>query len=249
MKEINGVEFFDIDELCEMWENKISKEEMKSHFESGEIKGEKVNGEWYANQEGINNFMEYLSKSKSFIVEKQKIDISNFQLNGKILDIGGGGEGIIELYKGEQVVAIDRSKRELAGAPENTSLKIVMDAKELMFLDNTFDTVTAFFTLMYVPLANHKIILQEIHRVLKSDGEFVLWELKIPNRGDRKQEFYGLYLEVKIYDKIVETGYGTYWQDKEQDMQYYIDLAKSIGFQVIEQNKKEHTFFIRFVKK
>ena len=187
--------------------------------------------------------------NKHLLIEKQIIDISNFQLNGKILDIGGGGEGIIELYKGKQVVAIDRSKRELEEAPDNSSLKIVMDAKELMFLDNTFDTVTAFYTLMYVPLNNHKIILQEIHRVLKSDGEFVLWELKIPNRGDRKQEFYGLYLEVKIKDRIVETGYGTHWQDKEQNLQYFIDLVKDIGFQVKEQHEKEHTFYIRFIKK
>jgi ubiquinone/menaquinone biosynthesis C-methylase UbiE len=190
-----------------------------------------------------------MAESKSLLVEKQKIEISKFRLNGKILDIGGGGEGIIELYKGEQVVAIDRSKRELEEAPENTSLKIVMDAKELKFLGNTFDTVTAFFTLMYVPLINHKIVLQEIHRVLKLNGEFVLWDLKIPKRGDRKQEFYGLYLEVKINDRLIETGYGTYWKDKEQNMQYYIDLAKIIGFQVIEQDEKEHTFFIRFVRK
>lgn len=249
MKEINGVEYFDIDELCKMWENKITKDEMKSYFERGEMKGEKIDGEWYANQKGINSFMDYLAESKSLLVEKQKIEINNFRLDGKILDIGGGGEGIIELYKGEQVVAIDRSKRELEGASENVSLKIIMDAKELKFLDNTFDTVTAFFTLMYVPLANHKIILQEIHRVLKLNGEFALWDLKIPNRGDHKQEFYGLYLEVKINDKIIETGYGTYWQDKEQNMQYYIDLAKSIGFQVLEQHKEEHTFFIRFIKK
>jgi ubiquinone/menaquinone biosynthesis C-methylase UbiE len=124
-----------------------------------------------------------------------------------------------------------------------------MDAKELKFLDNSFDTVTAFFTLMYVPLANHKIILQEIHRVLKLNGEFVLWDLKIPNRGDHKQKIYGLYLEVKINERIIETGYGTKWQEKEQNMQYYIDLAKSIGFQVKKQDKKEHTFFIRFIKK
>lgn len=134
-------------------------------------------------------------------------------------------------------------------APENDSLKIVMDAKELKFLDNSFDTVTAFFTLMYVLVANRRIKLQEIHRVLKLNGEFVFWDLKIPNKGDHKQKIYGLYLEVKINDRIIETGYGTIWQEKEQNMQYYIDLAKNIGFQVKEQHEKEHTFFIRFIKK
>lgn len=102
---------------------------------------------------------------------------------------------------------------------------------------------------MYVPVANHLTILQEIHRMLKLNGEFVLWDLKIPNKWDYKQKIYGLYLEVKINDRIIETGYGTKRQEKEQNMQYNIDLAKIIGFQVKEQHEKEHTFFIRFIKK
>ena len=50
-------------------------------------------------------------------IETQHINMSDVELSGRILDIGGGGEGIIGLLKGERVVAIDRREAELKGAP------------------------------------------------------------------------------------------------------------------------------------
>ena len=94
-------------------------------------------------------------------IETQNIDLTDVDLKGRILDIGGGGEGIIGQLKGERVVAIDRRESELKEAPGDY-LKIIMDAKELKFLDETFETATAFFTLMYIPLENHQIVFQEI---------------------------------------------------------------------------------------
>ena len=108
-----------------------------------------------------------MSEENIKFIDPQHIDLTDVELSGRILDIGGGGEGIIGLLKGENVVAIDRRESELKEAPPGNYLKIIMDAKELKFLEETFDTVTAFFTLMYVPLENHQIIFQEIHRVLK----------------------------------------------------------------------------------
>jgi len=129
-------------------------------------------------------------------IELQKIDLTDVELKGRILDIGGGGEAIIGLLKGELVVAIDHHKAELENAPSGDHLNIIMDAKDLQFLDESFDTVTAFFTLMYVPLENRLKIIQEIHRVLKKGGEFVIWDFPIPKRATKDKDFYGLYLEV-----------------------------------------------------
>lgn len=39
------------------------------------------------------------------------------KLNGSILDIGGGGEGVIGQLYGQQVVAIDKLQEELDEAP------------------------------------------------------------------------------------------------------------------------------------
>ncbi len=88
-------------------------------------------------------------------------------MNGRILDIGGG-EDIVGQLKGECVVSIDLKESEIKEALEagdTESLKIIMDAKELKFLNNTFDTITAFFSIMYIPKQDHQKIFEEIYRV------------------------------------------------------------------------------------
>ena len=180
-------------------------------------------------------------------LEQQKIDMTDVELSGRILDVGGGGEGIIGLLKGENVVAIDRRESELKEAPPGDYLKIIMDAKELKFIGETFDTATAFFTLMYIPLEIHQIIFQEIHRVLKKGGEFVVWDFPIPKREKHEKKFYGLYLEVKIRDINISTGYATRW-DKEQNSEYFASLGTSNGFSVVEKHPIDGMFYIRFKK-
>ncbi len=184
---------------------------------------------------------------KTFIVGPFSIDLSGITLEGRILDIGGGGEGVISQFKNRQVVAIDLHESELKEVLENDALQIIMDAKELKFLDNSFNTVTAFFTLLYAPIMEHEKIFQEIYRVLKDGGEFVLWDVVIPKRGDNAKEMFVVELEIKILNKIIKTGYGTLW-NKEQDLSYYSSLAKSIGFQLLEQEINNEIFNIRFKK-
>ena len=77
---------------------------------------------------------------------------------------------------GEQVVAIDPSRRELEEAP-SSPLKIVMDATELQFLDSSFLRTTSFCTLMHVKAADHERVLREVFRALKQGGRFLVWEV------------------------------------------------------------------------
>lgn len=193
------------------------------------------------------NFVVYIMEEKIQFTDPQKIDLRVVELKGRILDIGGGGEGIIGQLKGEQVVAIDPKESELKEAAPGDYLKIIMDAKDLQFLDETFDTTTAFFTLMYIPLSDHQKVFKEIYRVTKKGGEFILWDLRIPKRDISDKEFYGLYLEVKIADKEISTGYATKW-DKEQDLEYILNLGTSIGFKSVEKKLMNEIFYVRFQK-
>lgn len=186
-------------------------------------------------------------EEKIQFIGSQKIDLSSIELKGRILDIGGGGEGIIGQFKGRQVIAIDPKKSELEVATPGEYLKIIMDAKDLQFLDETFDTVTAFFTFMYIPCSDHEIVLKEIYRVTKKGGEFVLWDIKIPKRENSDKDFIGLYLEVKFGEKTVETGYATKWS-KVQDLEYYVKIGSSIGFTSVETKEFNELFYIRFYK-
>jgi len=76
--------------------------------------------------------------------EMQQVIVNDFKAEGYILAIGGGGEGTIGRLKGSQVIAIDIRKIELEEAPDGP-LKIIMDARDLQFLDNAFNTATSFF--------------------------------------------------------------------------------------------------------
>ena len=247
MKEIEGIEYFDVADISEMFHGKMSEDELRKYFEDGKIKGKKIDNKWHADNDYIEDFMKVLKDERCFTIGPLDIDISSIDMKGRILDIGGGGEGVIGLCKGEQVVAIDYNKKELEEAPESKALNIVMDAKDLKFLDNTFDSAAAFFTIMYIPLADHKKIFQEIFRVLKPRGEFFLWELIIPNRSGNEKDIYLIYLKVKISENIIGTGYGVKW-DKEQDENHFLSLAKEVGFEVIEQKVEENVFYLKFKK-
>ncbi|MHA1104339.1 MAG: class I SAM-dependent methyltransferase [Promethearchaeota archaeon] len=182
-----------------------------------------------------------------FFINSQRIDLTNVELNGRILDVGGGGEGTIGIYKGVQVIAIDRRKGELEEALDGNYLKIIMDAKDLQILDETFETVTAFYMFMYVPMENRKEIFEEIYRVLKREGELVLWDMVIPKKGESNKDLYGAEIKVIIGDKEIDTGYGTHW-NKEQDLKYFIDLGKNFGFEVSSKQEEDKKIFIRFYK-
>ena len=178
-----------------------------------------------------------------FWFETQEIEIKDIKNKGFILDIGGGGEGIIGYLKGKQVIAIDPKKRELENASSGP-LKIIMDARELKFLDESFETVTAFYSLMYMNEETQQTVLEEAYRVLKSKGEFIFWEISLKQPFDRSKRGYIIPLKVKLPDTVIETGYGNPWPEDSHDLNYYEQLAEGIGFSILEA--KEVGINLRF---
>ncbi len=247
MKKINNIEHFDVREISESFLKNNSEEEINLFFEEGKIEGKKIENEWYAEKKEIEGFIDIFQNEKYYTVGPFEIDLTNTIMNGRILDIGGGGEAVIGQFKGEQVVIIDPIKRELEEAPDHDALSIVMDAKDLKFLENSFDIVSAFFTMMYIPLSDHKKVLEEIYRVLKKHGEFFLWDANIPKKNENKKVVFVIVLKIKINGKKIGTGYGTKW-NKEQDPKYFTDLAKEVGFKLIEQSVESDLFLLKFKK-
>ncbi len=174
------------------------------------------------------------------------VDLTNIKLKGRILDIGGGGEGVIGQFAGPHVIAIDPSDRELKEAPGDC-LKIIMNGKELKFLDETFDTITVFFTMMYMQMSDHYQVFKEIYRVLKSNGEVFLWDLNIPDKPKTDKKFYAIKLEIDIGDKKIETGYGTRW-GKKFNMEHYINLGTTVGLTINETDIHGETYFMKYQK-
>jgi len=188
------------------------------------------------------------SDSRFFYFEKQVFTIGDFESSGYILDIGGGGEGIIGILKGKDVIAIDLKKEEFKEAADGP-LKIIMDARELQFLDDTFNTVTAFFSLMYLKnRSDYEKVFNEVFRVLKSGGQFLIWEISVPQRFKDASDIYVVPLVVRVKDKEIETGYGQSWPDEKHDMGFYLDLAKRSGFDVIEQKENGKIIILQLKK-
>jgi ubiquinone/menaquinone biosynthesis C-methylase UbiE len=187
------------------------------------------------------------SDDRVFYFERQTLTIDNFEAEGYILDIGGGGEGVIGQLKEEQVVAIDISKRELEEAPGNP-LKIIMDARDLKFLNNTFNTAAVFFTFMYIDSSDHEQVFKELYRVMRPGGRLFIWDVVFPKRDNNKKEIAVFPFTFKLPDREIKTGYGARWPEKGQGISHYLQLAQKTKFKVIVQKTKDRWFFLELKK-
>jgi len=188
-----------------------------------------------------------ISKDRIFFLEEQEITLSDFASTGFILDIGGGGEGIIGQLKKNHVIAIDPSQSELEEATDGP-LKIVMNASETLFLDSSFEVVTSFFTLMYIRASEQENVFREMLRDLVPGGRFLIWDADLPERFETEKEAVAFYLTVNLPDRKIKTGYGTKWPQQRQDLTHYKALAARIGFQVVKHQKNGQVFFLELVK-
>jgi ubiquinone/menaquinone biosynthesis C-methylase UbiE len=173
--------------------------------------------------------------------ERQSLKVEDFDATGYVLDIGGGGEGIIGRLKPSQVVAIDLYKRELEESPAGP-LKIVMDATDLKFLDASFDTVTAFYSLMYMRAEVQKKVFAEAARVLKPGGRWLIWDAVIPAAVDSDTKGPAFYFEFKLPKETVRTGYGTFWPPQPMDVAWYRALAGETGLKVASAKEQPGEF-------
>lgn len=181
-------------------------------------------------------------------IERQEIDLSSLKLIGRILDIGGGGEGVIGRIKEDSVISIDLRKGELEESPCNT-IKIVMDAADLKFIDNTFDIACAFYTFMYVRKEKRELICAETFRVLKSGGQFLIWDVTIPAQPPDGEDFFIVPTNIQLTsNKMISPGYGVGWKGHSAECDDYLIAAEKVGFKINEVIINGLSFFIRLVK-
>jgi SAM-dependent methyltransferase len=235
-----------------MEEKKIRKlvEDAERDIKADDLKeaGEKLHqaiqmAENIGNEELVKQIWELVGKF-TYNTKIHSIELTPVETDGLILDIGGGGEGIIGKLNGKQVIAVDTSERELLET-QNEALKVVMDATDLRFLPESFDVCTSFFSLMYIPNDKHLRVFKEVHRVLKKDGKFLVWDVRIPEKhGDYKA--FLVRLKVGLPNEDTEAGYGVKWQT--QNIEHYKELAQKTKFKIISEWSKGEIFHLEMAK-
>ncbi len=173
----------------------------------------------------------------------QEIQLQHIERKGLILDIGGGGEGLVSRIEGSRVFAIDIQMDEIREArihnpPSNW---FVADGTTLPFRERVFDVATLWFSLGYMnEWSIKRSVLQEVHRVLKDDGLLLLKAMKI----DCKEEKIVFRVDYSLPDgTLSRTGYGVRG-NQNQTLDTVGALLQEIGFSLSESQDYNHWFKI-----
>lgn len=172
---------------------------------------------------------------------KQHIVIQEIP-QGRVLDIGGGGEGVIAQAGRARIVAIDKYKSEIHEARDKApdTRWMVADATELPYKSHGFDNATAFFSCMYMPDDVKEDVFRETRRVLKTGGEFWIWDAHMAPKGN----VFAIRLQVEIQDgHTINTVYGV--KAKDQSAASICSLLRQAGFETEVITDQKHWFFIK----
>jgi len=93
----------------------------------------------------------------------------------RVLDLGcGAGKGPLAFFPAENAVGLDFSNEQLRLARERTDAALVSgDMTTLPFTADSFDAVTAFYSVIHLPIVDHADCYAAVKRVLKPGGEFL----------------------------------------------------------------------------
>ncbi|MBD5118250.1 MAG: class I SAM-dependent methyltransferase [Clostridiales bacterium] len=165
-------------------------------------------------------------------------------LTGPILDLGGGGEGIIGRIYRQQAVAIDNRQEELDEAPDGPK-KLLMDAAALTFADASFQHVTAFFSLMYMPHAVQAQAVAQAARVLRPGGTLHIWDAEISSAFP---EPFLMELDVDAAGTPIHTTYGIVKEDAAQSADHILRFYQDAQLSLADRQEHDGWFYLRLTK-
>ncbi|NJE13666.1 class I SAM-dependent methyltransferase [Thermococcus sp. LS2] len=170
------------------------------------------------------------------IVKTPWVEVELPQLSGRILDIGGGGEGVIGRTASGEIYILDISEKELEEAKSRGAKGkfIKGDAKKMGFPDEYFDTVPSFFSLMH--MRDLREAFRECYRVLRKGGKMHIWDAVIP-----RCLLYNINVIARSEKEVINARYAVVFP-APQTCEQVESLAKSIGSTLLEKKSMSTCF-------
>ncbi len=166
------------------------------------------------------------------------------EISGRILDLGGGGEGVIGRIYGRAVTAIDIRQEELDEAPGNFE-RLCMDARRLDFPDTSFDAVTAFYFLMYLAPEDRPAVFAEAARVLRPGGRLHVWDA---GYGSASPGPHLVELEIDAAGEPISTTYGVLGGGMELSSGELLRCAENAGLSPVSKARHGEHFYLIWEK-
>lgn len=164
---------------------------------------------------------------------------------GRVLDIGGGGEGVIAQVGGGRVIAIDKYMSEIDEARGKAPAAnwMVADATAMPHPANVIDHATAFFSCMYMPDDVIEKVFRETWRILKTGSEFWIWDIPMTT----KSPVFAFRLQAEIRaNPPIKTIYGV--KTKKQSVVTICHQLQAAGFETKVIADHKTNFFIKAKK-
>jgi ubiquinone/menaquinone biosynthesis C-methylase UbiE len=175
---------------------------------------------------------------------QQQVNLSQLP-PGRVLDIGGGGEGVIAQAGGSQVVAVDKLVSEIGEACDKSpdSNWLAADATRLPCSNGSFAQATAFFSCMYMSNEVKAAVFKEAYRVLQPGGELWVWDVPM----NASSGVFALRLQVTLPNqKTVTTAYGV--RAKDQSAASLGEMLQQAGFKTEVSSQHKHWFLLKACK-
>ena len=181
-----------------------------------------------------------------YSVPMQEIHLERIDADGYILDIGGGGEGLVSRIEGGRVCSVDISMTKLRDAQlyGSDAQWIVSDGRNLCLRENTFSVATVWFSLGYLgDWQSKRSVFTELTRVLKSEGKVSI----LASRIDCKEEKHLFNARFILPDgNISQVGYKVKG-NQSQTLESTRELMEKAGFKVTRTNDHEYWFWLEGV--
>jgi ubiquinone/menaquinone biosynthesis C-methylase UbiE len=188
-----------------------------------------------------------LINESSFETPVQKIELKHLPRKGWIIDIGGGGEGLVSRIETSRVCAVDINLDRIREAMIHGQVSqwILSDGRMLSVKDERFSAATMWFSLGYVrDWASKTQVMSEVARVLKQSGHISILGAKIVCSEVR----FVLRAHLHLPDgSVSQMSYGMSG-GQNQDIETVTKLLQETGYSDITCEDNEYWFRIEAEK-